>query len=69
MTFATHGYWTVEGKPLFLYPLFTSVGPVHVLVRGHGPVLGAVVWVDLGWRFGWTCGAPRDLDPVLEHLH
>ena len=50
LTFATHGYWTVEGKPLFLYPLFTGVGPVRVLGHGHGLVLGVVVWVDLGWR-------------------
>ena len=54
MTFATHGYWTVEGRQLFLYPLFTGVGPVRVLGHGHGPVLGVVVLVDLGWRFGWT---------------
>ena len=65
LTFATHGYWTVEGRPLFLYPLFTGVGPVRVLGHGHGPVLGVVVWVDLGWRFGWTCGAPK---VALPHL-
>ena len=64
LTFATHGYWTVEGRQLFLYPLFTGVGPVRVLGHGHGPVLGVVVWVDLGWRFGWTCGAPRDDHPL-----
>ena len=36
----------------------------HVLGHGHGPVLGVMVWVDLGWRFGWTCGAPRDDHPL-----
>ena len=65
LTFATHGYWTVEGRPLFLYPLFTSVGPVRVLGHGHGPVLGVVVGVDLDWTFGWTCGAPK---VALPHL-
>ena len=72
MTFATHGYWTVEGRPLFLYPWFTkNCDLVHGLDHGrvlghdHGPVLGVVVvWVDLGWRFGWTCGAPRDDHPL-----
>ena len=68
MTLATHGYWTVEGRPLFLYPLFKSVGPVHVLVHGHGPVLGVVVWVDLDWRFGWMCGAPTVALPHLRRL-
>ena len=65
LTFATHGYWTVEGKPLFLYPLFTGVGPVRVLGHGHGPVPGVVVWVDLDWTFGWTCSAPK---VALPHL-
>ena len=68
MTFATHGYWTVERRPLFLYPfLFTSVDPVRVLGHGRGPVLGVVVWVDLdlGWTFGWTCGARK---VALPHL-
>ena len=65
MTFATHGYWTVEGRQLFLYPLFTSVGPVRVLGHGRGPVLGVVVLVDLDWRFGWTCDAPK---VALTHL-
>ena len=41
--------------------LFTSVDPVHAL--GHGNVLGEVVVVvrvaDLGWTFGWTCGAQK----------
>ena len=45
--------------------LVHGLGPVRVLGHGHGPVLGVVVWVDLGWRFGWTCGAPRD-DPPLH---
>ena len=69
-TFATH-FGTIEGRSLFLYPWFTKnydlvhgLGPVRVLGHGHGPVLGVVVWVDLGWRFGWTCGAPRDDHPL-----
>ena len=71
MTFVTHGYWTVEGRSLFLYPLFTKnydlvhgLGPVRVLGHGHGPVLGVVVGVDLDWTCGWTCGAPRDDHPL-----
>ena len=66
-TFATH-FGTMEGRPLFFIPfrknglLVHGLGPVRVL--GHGPVLGVVVWVDLGWRFGWTCGAPRDDHPL-----
>ena len=47
--------------------LVHGLGPVRVLGHGHGPVLGVVVWVDLGWRFGWTYGAPRD-DPPLHTL-
>ena len=59
-TFATH-FGTVEGKPLFLYLFFLftknydlvhGLDHGHVLDHGHGPVLGVVVWVDLGWRFG-----------------
>ena len=60
---------TVEGRQLFLYPLFTSVGPVRVFgpvrVLGHGPFLDVVVLVDLGWRFGWMCDAPK---VALPHL-
>ena len=63
MTFATHDTGTVEGRQLFLYPLFTGVG--HVRVLGHGRVLGVVVVVDLGWTFGWTCDAPK---VALPHL-
>ena len=40
--------------------MFTSVDPVHALKHGHGHVLGVVVVVrvaDLGWTFGWKCGA------------
>ena len=63
--FATHGTGTVGGRMQFLYPLFTGVGPVRVLGHGHGPVLGVVVLVDLDWRFGWTCDAPK---VALPHL-
>ena len=45
-TSATH-LGTVEGRQLFLYPLFTGVGPVRVLGHCRGPVLDVVVWVDL----------------------
>ena len=62
-TTATH-FGTVGGKTLFLYPfLFTGVSPVRVLDPVH--VLGVVVWVDLDWTFGWTCGA---LTVALPHL-
>ena len=44
------GRW--EERRCFLYPLFTSVGPVHVLGHGRGPVLGVVIVVGLGWTFG-----------------
>ena len=72
-TFATH-FGTIEGRPLFfiLFFLFTKNRDLvhgldhdHGLGHGHGPVLGVVVWVGLDWRFGWTCGAPRD-DPPLH---
>ena len=63
-TTATHGTRTVGGRTLFLYLfLFTGVDPVRVL--GHGPVLGVVAVVDLGWTFGWTCGARK---VALPHL-
>ena len=62
------GTGTVEGRQLFLYPLFTGVGPVHVLGHDRGPVLGVVVLVDLDWRFGWTCDAPKVALPHLRRL-
>ena len=59
-------FGTVEGRQLFLYLfLFTGVDPVRVLGHSHGPVLGVVAVVDLGWRFGWTCGAQK---VALPHL-
>ena len=63
-TFTTH-FWDSKRKvPVFIYyDLVHGLDPVRVL--GHGPDLVVVVWVDLGWRFGWTCGAPRD-DPLLH---
>ena len=63
---ATH-FWDRGRKvPVFIYyDLVHGLDPVRVLGHGHGPVLGVVVWVDLDWRFGWTCGAPRD-DPPLH---
>ena len=65
-TTATHGTRTVGGRTLFLYLfLFTGVDSVRVLGHGHGPVLGVVAVVDLGWRFGWTCGAQK---VALPHL-
>ena len=44
---------------------FTSVDHVH----GHGYVLGVVVVVmvvDLGWTFGWKCGAQKVALPLLR---
>ena len=69
-TFATHGYWMIRGKPLFLYPLFTGLGPVHGLGHDHGrgPVLGVVGVEDLDWRFGWMCGARKVALPHLRRL-
>ena len=56
------GRWE-EGRCFCIFFLFTGVDPVRVL--GHGPVLGVVAVVDLGWRFGWTCGAQK---VALPHL-
>ena len=66
LTFATH-FWDDgrEALVFIYYGLVRVLGHGHGL--GHGPVLGVVVWVDLGWKFGWTCGAPRD-DPPLHTL-
>ena len=58
------GRWK-EGRCFYIFFLFMGVDPVRVLGHGHGPVLGAVVLVDLGWTFGWTCGARR---VALPHL-
>ena len=54
------GRWE-EGRCFYIF--FTGVDPVRVL--GHGPVLGVVAVVDLGWTFGWTCGARK---VALPHL-
>ena len=52
-TFTTH-FWDGEREALVFiyYGLVHGLDHGHVLVHGHGPVLGVVVWVDLGWRFG-----------------
>ena len=66
-----HTFWDDRREATVFIPftknclLVHGLDPVRVLGHGHGPVLGVVVWVDLGWRFGWTCGAPRD-DPPLH---
>ena len=39
-----------ENTVFIYYDLVHGLDPVRVL--GHGPVLGVVVVVDLGWRFG-----------------
>ena len=70
-----HFFWDDRRKVTVFIPfrknclLVHGLDPVHGLGHGHchGPVLGVVVWVDLGWRFEWTCGAPRD-DPPLHTL-
>ena len=59
------GRWE-EGRCFYIFFLFTGVDPVRVL--GHGRVLGVLVVVDLGWRFGWTCGAPKVALPHLRRL-
>ena len=52
---------------VFISFFFTSVDPVHALGHGHGLVLGVVVMVaDLGWTFGWTCGAQKVVLPLLR---
>ena len=63
-TTATHGTRMVGGRTLFLYLFITGVDPVRVLSHGRGAFLG-VVAVDLGWTFGWTCGAQK---VALPHL-
>ena len=50
------------GSCFYIFFMFTSVDPVHALKHGHGHVLGVVVVVrvaDLGWTFGWKCGAQK----------
>ena len=61
-----HTFWDDgrEALVFIYYGLVHGLGHGHVLGHGHGPVLGVVVWVDLGWRFGWTCGVPRDDNPL-----
>ena len=62
-------FGTVGARTLFLYLfLFTGVDPVRVLDHGRGPVLGVVAVVDLGWTFGWTCGARKVALPHLRRL-
>ena len=64
-TSATHGTGTMGGRPLFLYLFFLFTGVGHGLGHGHGHGHGlGVVVVDLGWTFGWRCGAPRDDLPL-----
>ena len=68
-----HTFWDGGREvPVFISFLFTGVNPVRVLdpvrVLGHGPVLGVVVWMDLDWTFGWTCGAPTVALPHLRRL-
>ena len=41
-----------ENTVFIYYGLVHGLDPVRVLGHGHGPGLGVVVWVDLGWRFG-----------------
>ena len=54
------GRWE-EGSCFYMF--FTGVDPVRVL--GHGPVLGVVAVVDLGWTFGWRCGARKVALPIF----
>ena len=53
-------------EAVFFIFFFKSVDHVHAL--GHGHVLGVVVAVmvaELGWTFGWNCGARK---VALPHL-
>ena len=57
------------GSCFYIFFMFTSVDPVHALKHGHGHVLGVVVVVrvaDLGWTFGWKCGAQKVALPFLR---
>ena len=56
----------VEGREGAVVVVAVVAGRVRVDVTGRGRLV-VVVWVDLGWRCGWTCGAPRD-DPPLHTL-
>ena len=69
-----HTFWDGERETTVFYTFFLftkncdlvhGLDHGHVLDHGHGPVLGVVVWVDLDWTFGWTCGAPT---VALPHL-
>ena len=65
LTSATHVTGTVGWMRLFLYLFFTSVDHVHALGHGHVPgVVGRVA--DLGWTFGWRCGAQKVALPLLR---
>ena len=52
-----------ENTVFIYYDLVHGLDPIRLL--GHGPVLGVVVVVGLGWRFGWTCDVPK---VALLHL-
>ena len=52
---------------VFISFFFTGVDHVHVLGHDHGHVLGVVGRVaDLGWKFGWRCGAQKVALPLLR---
>ena len=69
-TSATHVTRTVEWRTPFLYLFFfRGVDHVHALGHGHGHVFGVVGRVaDLGWTFGWRCGAQKVALPLLRRL-
>ena len=54
------GRWK-EGSCFYIF--FTGVDPVRVL--GHGPVLGVVAVVDLGWSSGGGAAHGRSPSPIF----
>ena len=56
-------------EAVFISFFFTSIDHVQALGHGHGHrhVLGVVGRVaDLGWTFGWKCGAQKVALPLLR---
>ena len=55
LTFATHGYWTVEGKPLFLYLFFCSRRTTTSSTGSTTATCSATATAPSStWWSGWT---------------